>query len=44
MSKHSITVGVSSIPDTDDDIQRVTVTVFRDGESVMEIADFKVNR
>ena len=41
---YSITVGVSSIPDTDDDIQKVTVTIFRDGESVLEIADFKANR
>ncbi len=41
---YSLSVEVSSIPDTDTDIQKITVTVFHDGEAILEVEDFKVNR
>ena len=41
---YTISVGVASIPDTDTDIQKITVTVSRDGEDLLTVADYKVNR
>jgi len=39
-----ISVNVASIPDTDADIQKVTATISRDGENILTVADYKVNR
>ncbi len=39
-----VSVGVSAVPDTDDDIQKITVTVNRGGEEIMQVQDYKVNR
>jgi len=39
-----ISVDVASIPDTDADIQKITVTISRDSENIMTVADYKVNR
>jgi Tfp pilus assembly protein PilV len=41
---YTISVGVTSIPDTDADIQKITVTVSRESETIMTVADYKVNR
>jgi len=41
---YSISVGVSSIPDTDDDIQKITVTISRDGQDILSVENYKVNR
>jgi Tfp pilus assembly protein PilV len=41
---YSISVGVSSVPDTDTDIQKITVTVNHGGEEIMQVQDYKVNR
>ena len=41
---YTISVGVSSVPNTDADIQKITVTVLRNGENVLTIEDYKVNR
>jgi len=35
---------VASLPGTDADIQKVTVTVLRDGAGVLTVSDYKVNR
>ena len=41
---YTISVGVASLPDTDTDIQKITVTVSRESETIMTVADYKVNR
>ncbi len=41
---YTVSVNVSSIPNTDDDIQKITATVLRDGENVLIVEDYKVNR
>lgn len=41
---YSIGVEAGSIPDTDTDIQRITVTISRDGEAILTVKDYKVNR
>lgn len=41
---YTVSVDVTSVPDTDANIQRITVTVYREGQSVMTLADYKVNR
>lgn len=41
---YTISVGVSSVPNTDDDIQKVTVSIIRDGENILTVEDYKVNR
>jgi len=41
---YAVSVEVTSIPDTDTDIQKITVTVSRDGEEMLGIENFKVNR
>lgn len=41
---YAISVGVAPIPDTDDDIQKITVTISRESENIMTVADYKVNR
>jgi len=41
---YNISVSVASIPDTDDDIQKITVTISRESENIMTVEDYKVNR
>ena len=43
---YTISVGVDSIPEAegDTDIQKITVTILRDGDSIMTVEDYKVNR
>ena len=41
---YTISVGIASIPDTDADIQKITVTISRESENIMTVADYKVNR
>jgi len=41
---YSITVGVSPVPGTDSNMQKITVTVLRDGSSAFLVSDYKVNR
>ena len=41
---YDISVEVNPIPDTDTDIQKVTVTISRDGEEILTVEDYKVNR
>jgi len=41
---YAISIGVASIPDTDADIQKITVIVSRESETIMTVADYKVNR
>ncbi len=41
---YTVSIGVSSIPDTDTDIQKVTVTITRDGENILAVENYKVNR
>jgi hypothetical protein len=41
---YTISIDVDSIPGTDSDIQEITVTIFRDGNEILRIEDYKVNR
>lgn len=41
---YTIAINVSSIPGTDTDIQKVTVTISRESESILIVEDYKVNR
>ena len=41
---YAISVNVSSVPDTDTDIQKITVTISRESESIFVVEDYKVNR
>lgn len=43
---YDISVGVSSIPeaDGDSDIQKITVTISRNGEDILKVEDYKVYR
>lgn len=41
---YNVSVGVEAVPGTDDNIQKITVTVLKDGVSVFTLADYKVNR
>ena len=41
---YTISVEVSSIPDTNTDIQKVTVTISQGGEDILTVEDYKVNR
>lgn len=41
---YTISVGVTSIPGADTDIQKITVTVSRDSETIISVSDYKVNR
>jgi len=40
----TVSAEASAVPDRDVNIQKITVTVYRDGESVLVKEDFKVNR
>lgn len=41
---YSISVGVSAVPGTDTNIQKIIVTVSREGQAVATVAGYKVNR
>ena len=41
---YSISMGVSAVPGTDANIQKITVTISRDGQVVETVAGYKVNR
>jgi type II secretory pathway pseudopilin PulG len=41
---YSISVGVSVVPDTNTNIQKVTANISRDGTLIMTVTDYKVNR
>jgi Tfp pilus assembly protein PilV len=41
---YSIAVSVSAVPGADTDIQKITVTVSREGSDVLAVAGYKVNR
>ena len=41
---YSISVAVASTPDADSDIQKVTANISRDGQVLLTIEDYKVNR
>ncbi len=41
---YDVSVTAGSIPDTGADIQKITVTISRDGSDILIVEDFKVNR
>ena len=41
---YTIIVVVNTVPNADSDIQKITVTIRRDGEDIFTIEDYKVNR
>jgi len=41
---YDISVEVDSIPDADDEIQKITVTISFEGENILSVEDYKVNR
>ncbi|MFC1917967.1 hypothetical protein ACFLXH_04865 [Chloroflexota bacterium] len=41
---YTISVGVSSTPDADPDIQKITANISRGGALILAIEDYKVNR
>jgi Tfp pilus assembly protein PilV len=41
---YSLSVAVGAVPDTDADIQKITVTVSSGGQDLLTVADYKVNR
>ena len=41
---YTVSIGVSSVPDTNDDIQKITVTVYHESENIISVEDYKVNR
>ncbi len=41
---YAISVGVTAVPGTDADVQKITVTISRESENVMIVEDYKVNR
>ena len=41
---YGISVGVTSVPDTDTNIQKVTANISRDGQVILTVADYKVDR
>ncbi len=41
---YSISVEVGSVPGTDTDIQKITVTISRDEEAILTVEDYKVDR
>ncbi|MBA7708081.1 hypothetical protein ES703_116968 [subsurface metagenome] len=41
---YSISVAVSATPDADANIQKVTANISRDGQLLLTIEDYKVNR
>jgi hypothetical protein len=41
---YAVTAGVSAVPDTNGNIQKITATVTRGGSTVFTLQDYKVNR
>ena len=41
---YSLSVVVSSVPGTDTNMQKIIVTVSREGQAVLTVSDYKVNR
>ncbi len=41
---YTISIDVDAIPGADSDIQEITVTIFRDGNEILTVEDYKVNR
>ena len=41
---YAVSVNVTSTPDTDTDIQKITATISREGEDILTVEDYKVNR
>lgn len=41
---YGLTVGVIEVPGADGDIQKIAVTVSRDGETIIRVEGYKVNR
>jgi Tfp pilus assembly protein PilV len=41
---YALSISVASVPGTDADIQKITVTVSRESESIITVEDYKVNR
>jgi type II secretory pathway pseudopilin PulG len=41
---YSLSVNVSAVPDTDTDIQKITVTVNSGDDEIIKVEDYKVNR
>ena len=41
---YAISVAVSSVPDTDADIQKITVTISSEAEDILTVENYKVNR
>ena len=41
---YSVSVAVASVPGTDANIQKVTANILRDGQVLMTVEDYKVNR
>ena len=41
---YSVTVSVSAVPGADANIQKITVTVSKDGMNLVTVTDYKVNR
>lgn len=41
---YSISVAVTSVPDTDSNIQKVTANISRNGQVLLTVEDYKVNR
>jgi len=41
---YTISVEVTSIPDTDTDIQKITVTIWRGDDNILAVEGYKVNR
>jgi Tfp pilus assembly protein PilV len=42
--EYALSVAVRPVPGTDINIQKITVTVSRDGRDVLTVSDYKVNR
>ena len=43
-ASYSLSVQVDPTSDNDTDIQKITVTIFRDGADILTVEDFKVDR
>jgi len=41
---YAISVAVSNVPDTDADIQKITVTISSEAEDILAVENYKVNR
>ena len=41
---YSISVAVTSVPSTDSNIQKITANISRDGQVLLTVEDYKVNR